>query len=275
MTQTLFPPLPLEEWQDTRDTLQKYARVLGKIRQALMPRQRHWWHVSLHVTGTGVTTTPMPAGDMTVELSLDFTAHLASIRTSRGDQWDLVLEGQPVKVFKDDTMKALADLGIQPEIDHSLFDDESPRTYDDEKVEAFWQALSQIDVLLKTFKGTHREETSPVQIWPHHFDISLVWFSGRLVPNQDPDNEDYSDEQMGFGFSTGDGGILEAYFYVTAYPAPDGWAGCDLPAGARWQTEGWTGAVMPYSAVVANDEPQELLMSFWQSAHGAGKRLMR
>lgn len=275
MTQTLFPPLPLADWIDTRDTLQKYARLLGKIRQALMPRQRHWWHVSLFVTSTGVTTGPMPAGAMTVELSLDFTAHLASIRTSRGAQWDLVLEGQPLKVLRDDTLGALAELGVHPEIDLSLFEDDAPRAYDDEQVAAFWQAFSQVDILLKTFKGTHREETSPVQVWSHHFDISLVWFSGRLVPDQDPADEEYSDEQMGFGFSTGDGGIPEPYFYVTAYPAPAGWAGNVLPAGARWQTAGWTGAVLPYGALLGVADPAALLMSFWQLAHGAGKQFMR
>ena len=29
------------------------------------------------------------------------------------------------------------------------------------------------------------------------------WFSGRLVPGQDPANAEYADEQMNFGFSTG------------------------------------------------------------------------
>jgi hypothetical protein len=46
-------------------------------------------------------------------------------------------------------------------------------------VERYWQALAQIDILLKQFRGELREETSPVQLWPHHFDLSLVWFSGR------------------------------------------------------------------------------------------------
>lgn len=29
------------------------------------------------------------------------------------------------------------------------------------------------------------------------------WFSGRLVPGQDPANAEFADEQMNFGFSTG------------------------------------------------------------------------
>lgn len=41
MKHTRFPPLALADWQETRDTIHQYARVLGKIRQALAPRQKH------------------------------------------------------------------------------------------------------------------------------------------------------------------------------------------------------------------------------------------
>jgi hypothetical protein len=46
-----FLSLQLDEWQETRDALQSYARVVGKIRQALTPPQKHWWHVSLRLDG--------------------------------------------------------------------------------------------------------------------------------------------------------------------------------------------------------------------------------
>ena len=68
-----------------------------------------------------------------------------------------------------------------------------------------------------------------LRCWPHHFDLAVVWFSGRKVPGQDPNDPEYSNEQMNFGFSTGDSGTPEPYFYATAYPAPDGWMENDLP----------------------------------------------
>jgi len=68
---------------------------------------------------------------------------------------------------------------------------------------------------------------------------------------------------------------LEPYFYVTAYPTPDGFAGSPLPAGARWQTEGWTGAVLPYAELLYSDDPAARLLEFLHAAHQAGARLMQ
>ena len=34
-TTPMWPPLPLAEWQDTRDTLRLWSQVVGKIRMAL------------------------------------------------------------------------------------------------------------------------------------------------------------------------------------------------------------------------------------------------
>jgi len=142
-------------------------------------------------------------------------------------------------------------------------------------VEDYWQTLSQIDLLLKQFRGELREECSPVQIWPHHFDLSLVWFSGRLVPDVDPADAENADEQMAFGFSTGDEGIPEAYFYITAYPWPQGLTDVKLPDGASWQTEGWKGAVLTYEQLLEKEAPKDALLHFWRTVQAAGAALMR
>jgi hypothetical protein len=102
----------------------------------------------------------------------------------------------------------------------------------------------------------------------------MNWFSGRLVPGMDPADEESADEQMNFGFVTGDGSIPDAYFYVTAYPAPEGWTRLPLPEGAYWHTEGWTGALLPYAALAASDRPKALLLDYLRVVQAHGKRLM-
>ena len=274
MTQYSFPPLSLAGWQATRDTLHRYAQVLGKIRRALTPRQKHWWHISLRATATGLTTTPVPAGSMTFEMELDLLRHRLAVDTSLGQAWHNPLRGQSATTFCAEALAMLNCLGIQPAIDRSLFESTQPGAHDVAAVERFWQALSQVDALLKRFKGELREETSPVQLWPHHFDLSLVWFSGRLVPGVDPGDEEMADEQMAFGFSTGDETIPEPYFYVTAYPLPPALPEADLPYGVVWQTEGFQGAVLRYESLVGAEAPGEMLLTYWRDLQQAGARLM-
>lgn len=268
----LFPPLPLASWRNTRDSLHTYVRLAGAIRRALMPPQKHWWHISLRTAACGLTTTPFPAGRMTCELLLDFTTHELSVASSRGHWWDISLEEQSSRDVYEAVLAALEQIEVRLDLDGTPFRSETPNPYNAIAVEKYWQALSQIDILLKQFRGELREETGPVQLWPHHFDLSLVWFSGRRLPGES--RPEYADEQMAFGFSTGDESTGDAYFYVTAYPWQDALMETDLPPGARWQQDGWRGALLPYETVQQHKDPAAFLLSFWRDLQRAGAGLM-
>lgn len=275
MTQLTFPPLPLDNWQPTRDTIQSYAQVIGKVRRAFAPPQKHWWHISLHTTATGLTTTPILVNNIILELQLDFCDHQLLISTNQGERLEIPLEGQSPTEFCTEVCDALSTWDIYPDSNQVNFEDDKPGVYEKTAVSTFWIAFSQIDAIFKTFKASLREETSPVQLWPHHFDLAMLWLSGRLIPDQDPGDEENADEQMNFGFVTGDGGLPEPYFYVTAYPVPKNFTATPLPSGAYWQTEGWTGAVMSYSILVEAENPRETLLAFLQTAHEAGTSQMK
>ena len=275
MSTNNFPAFSLADWKPSLITLQTYAKLIGKVRRAFAPRQKHWFHVSLRINATGLTTTAIPAGSKTFELQLDLTAHKLVITSSRGERWETPLTGQPAAQFRDEALAALNVMGIEPDIDHSLFDDDTPGEYDRAAVERYWLALSQIDALFKQFRGELREETGPVQLWPHHIDLAMLWFSGRLVPGQDPANEEYADEQMNFGFTPGDDTIAEPYFYATAYPTPNDLTDTQLPGDAYWLTEGFTGAILPYAALVQADDPAATLLAYLHTVQQAGVALMK
>jgi hypothetical protein len=278
-----FLSLQLDEWRETRDALQSYARVVGKIRQALTPPQKHWWHVSLHVDGVGLTTTPMLAPTIVggngriLTIRLDLVNHQARLTTGQGLTQAIPLEGQPLVEFCQQIKAALAAFGLTVPLDDSVCASEAAGVgvYGKAAVARYWLALSRIDLLSKQFRHGFREESSPVQLWPHHFDLALLWFSGRLVADQDPDDPEYADEQMNFGFVTGDDSITEPYFYATAYPTPDAFTRQSLPDGAYWHTAGWTGAILPYAVMTQVDNPDDVLLNFLHTAHKAGSRFMR
>src|SRR5207247_11261806 len=79
-----WPPLPLEEWQDTFATLHRFLQMLGKTRLALSPMENHWWQVALYVTARGLTTSPMPIADRALEIEADFIDQQLVARTSDG-----------------------------------------------------------------------------------------------------------------------------------------------------------------------------------------------
>jgi len=275
MAAEIFPPLPLESWRTTRDTIQKYARIVGKVRRALTPRQKHWWHISLRTSATGLTTTPMSAGTFTVEIIMDFSKHELLLLTSRGENLKIPMQGQSAAAFGVELVDALDECDVVTPLQRGEFVDDTPGAYDQEAVHNAWQALSQIDMVLKTFRATLRQESSSVQFWPHHFDLAMLWFSGRLVPDQDPDDPAYADEQMNFGFSTGDDSIPEPYFYATAYPTPAEWTAQPLPDNAYWHTNDFTAAILPYQSLVGVADGQDQLLHFWQTAFQAGSRWMK
>ena len=274
----IFPAMPLAAWQPTRDTLQLYSKVLGKIRRALTPPQKHWWHISLRAAPHGLTTTaiPMPdADEATFEVVLDLQQAQLIITTSPGETWQTPLVGQSVKEFCEVTLAALAEMGITVELDRSLFADETPGVFDGEAAKTYGQALTSVDRVLKQIKAELPGETSPVQLWPHHFDLSVVWLSGRKVPGVDPANEEWADEQMNFGFSTGDESMPDPYFYATAYPWPDKIVNAPLPSGAVWYTQSWKGGLLRYDTLVGLDRPEEAMLTFLRAAQQAGSNLMR
>jgi hypothetical protein len=84
---------------------------------------------------------------------------------------------------------------------------------------------------------------TPVRVWPHHFDV------GTVLPLDDRHGE--GAPSIGVGLSPGDEGIPEPYFYVTPWPPPPAGSLPDLPAGGRWHRDGWTGALLTGSEVVA------------------------
>ena len=265
MPQELLPPLVLADWWETRDRIHLYSRLIGEVRQRLTPKQKHWWHATLHTSAVGLTTTPIPAGNRTLEISFDFTTHLASVKTSRGDWHDIALEGQAPQLFYQAISASLEELDLAPALNQELHSGDDDIDYDEDAVERFWQALSQIDCWLKEFRSHFRGETSPVHLFPHHFDLAMTSFTGRIVPDQDPDDAEYADEQVSFGFATGDETVDEAYFYNSAYPFPDGLTDHPLPEGAIWSTDGFKGSLMTYDTVRKAADPKALLMSFWHA----------
>lgn len=272
-----FPTFDELTMVETRDALHAYARVLGDWLKACRPKRKHWWHASLRSSLNGLTTGVVNAG-IDFELELDLRNSQLRIRTATGESRVEALAGQPANHLADIIFDFLAANGADtalavgagrgPEHGNS-FDEYSSR-------HAYRLAciLADVAAAMQRFRAGIREETSPIQLWPHHFDLSMLWLPGETIPGQDPANEENADKQMNFGFTFGDEGITEPYFYVTAYPLPDALPHTSLPDGTTWRTEAFNGAVLPYRALTQTSDPSGYLLDLWNALLTAGREHM-
>ena len=65
----------------------------------LTPWINHSWHVTLYVTSRGLTTSPIPYGARTFEITFDFIDHQLRIDTSDGEQRTIELKRGPLLIF--------------------------------------------------------------------------------------------------------------------------------------------------------------------------------
>jgi hypothetical protein len=112
-----WPSILVADWQDTRDTLQLYTQVVGKVRMANEPLLNHWWNVALYVSVRGLTTSliPHPTGPA-FQIDFDFVDHRLDIATVTGERRSLDLVPRPVADFYAATMAMLDDLGVATDI---------------------------------------------------------------------------------------------------------------------------------------------------------------
>ena len=193
-----------------------------------------------------------------------------------GEEFCEPLSGRPAKELAERVQVFLLENGIDSELIPAdkgrERDTQATPDYSVEIATSLGATLRSVKAAFSIFQAGIREETSPIQIWPHHFDMGMLWLPGGKIPGQDPANEEYADKQMNFGFTFGDEGIPEPYFYITAYPLPDAFPGLSLPPGTKWHTQGFSGAVLPYRSLLECANPADYLVELWDDLLTAGRK---
>lgn len=284
-----WPPLPLEAWKDTCDTLHMWTQIIGKVRLALSPYMNHWWQVPLYVTERGLTTSPIPSHPGTgsiFEIHFDFIDHNLLILTSDGTVKTLPLMPRSVASFYQECMTALRVLGIEvtintlpSEVQNPIrFDqDEVHTSYDPVSARLFWQILVQIEEVLKRYRSFFLGKSSPIQFFWGSFDLGLSFFSGRRAPERPGADritkEAYSHEVISCGFWPGDERFPTPAFYSYTAPAPPGLESASiLPTVASYNPQ-LGEFVLRYDDVRSASSPEQMLLEFYQTTYEVGADL--
>jgi hypothetical protein len=262
-----------------------WTQIVGKIRMSLMPLINHWWGVTLYVSARGLTTSAIPYGSRVFDIEFDFVDHQLRIRSSDGGARAVALEPKTVADFYAQTIRALAELGIEVkiqarpnEVDPAIpfAEDRQHATYDPHAAQLFWRQLMQADRVLGVFRSYFVGKVSPVHFFWGGLDLACTRFSGRSAPAHPGGApncgdwvmvEGYSRELSSCGFWPGAG--EEGAFYAYAYPEPDGFADYPIsPSDAFYSAENGQ-FLLPYEAVRTAADPDQTLIAFLHSTYEA------
>jgi len=281
-----WPSLPIEEWAPTRDTLQLWTQIVGKVRMAHTPLVNHWWNVPLYVTARGLTSSliPHPRGPA-FQIDFDLNDHQLDITTETAERRSFRLEARPVAEFYAELMAELERLGVGTtiwpvpvEIEGAIpfTADRLHATYEPDQAHRFWQLLVQTERVFQIFRSRFVGKASPIHLFWGALDLAVTRFSGRPAPphpGQAPNCgpqvmlEAYSHEVSSCGYWPGGEG--EGLFYSYAYPEPSGYRVVPVTPDAASFSDALGEFVLPYQAVRTADDPDKLLLEFLQSTYEA------
>lgn len=286
MSSDPWPELPYAAWSETNATLHLWTQIVGKIRLARAPWLNHGWQVALYVTTSGLTTSPIPDGERTFELSFDLLHHHLDIAVSDGQARRISLQPMSVADFHTAVLAALGSVGVDIQIDERPSEipnaipfsrDQVHAAYDRRYVERFAVVLRQCDQIFKKFRTGFLGKSSPVHFFWGSFDLAVTRFSGRPAPvftgqapglRQDVMQEAYSHEVSSAGFWPG-GPNSDAAFYSYAYPSPQGFKEYPVSPQGAFFSEALGEFLLPYAQVRAAKNPEAELLSFLQSTYEA------
>jgi len=281
MSPSEWPPLELDAWRATCDTLHAHTQVLGKLAVALAPPEPQLQHAALRLTARGWETGPLPApdGSGAIVVALDLHAHEAVVEHSDGRARSVPLApDRAVGTVTREVLEAVTGLVGAVEIDPTpqevpwsvpLDEDDEHASYDPGQVASYLAAATQAALVLAAFRAPFRGRSSPVNAWWGSFDLAVNLYSGLPA---DPPSGDFimrnamDSQEVAVGWWPGDPRHGRAGFYAYAHPAPAGFADGTLstPA-AQWNAE-LGEYLLDWDDVRASEDPHFIALEFARSA---------
>jgi hypothetical protein len=271
-----WPPLPLEEWRATCDTLHAHTQVLGKLAAKLAPPEPQWQHTALRLTARGWETAPLPSsdGNGSLVVALDLPVREAVVEYSSGARTRIALT--PHRSVAAVTREVLAAVPVELDLKPQevawttpFDDDEEHATFEPAHVDAYFAAATSVARVLAAFRASYRGRSTPVNAWWGSFDLAVNLFSGRPAEPPSADllmRNAMDSEEIAVGWWPGDDRYPRAAFYAYAHPPAPGFAEGTF---ARWDAT-LGEYILDWDDVIASDDPFATALEFARAAaqHG-------
>lgn len=285
---TDWSELVVDDWSETRDSLQLRLQIIGKLTLNGAARQNHWWQVALRLSPRGFRTPLLQAPEVgEFDIEIDLVAHHIQITTAA--DWRRVgLTREPLRDFYQSFTAALHDLEIEidtlprpvevPDPATPFDQDDGHSAYDLDSANAFWRLLKCVDRVFETFGAQYLGKQSRPGLWWGALDYAASRYSGRPAPKHPGGalnvadwvmHEAYSHEVAAHGYFAD--AALEGSFYAYTYPTPAEYRNQPMPDNVTWSDDlgEW---LLPYHIVRRSPDPDTTLYDFLQAAYDAAER---
>lgn len=287
MIKTSWPELKYENLKETIATVQLWTQIVGKIRLVNSPWLNHSWHVTLYVSGKGLTTGSIPYHNGLFQIDFDFLAHQLIITSSANGQQQFNLSSHSVSSFYQELFEKLklleidAEIYARPnEIENAIpFQQDTIHChYEKNQIAAFWQALVKMEAVFTKFRAKFSGKCSPVHFFWGGFDLAVTRFSGRKAPKHtggmpnmplDVMQEAYSHEVSSCGFWPGNDNFPYPVFYAYCYPTPETFKDQPVKPEEAFFSPDLGEFILHYEEVKNAADPEKLLTEFLQSTYEA------
>lgn len=262
----LFPALT--DWGPTRQTLHLYCQAIGVLARAHAKPQPRWQHISLKVQADGLRTVDMDRAGGRFWLVMDLKRHRVVLHTDEGPFRDFdMTQGLTGTQFGDALLAAVAELGLSANYARKKFESHEPCQYNPEVVGRYLTTLINADRTFKEHRATLSGDVSPVQLWPHNFDLAFEWFGTRVVRSEEDGRAQEYRSQINLGFYPGDPDNAP-YFYSNPWPfEEEKLTDHPLPEGARWFNESWQGSILPYEELAEDPSAESRLKEYARAVY--------
>lgn len=256
-----FPPIALSDWKDTRDTLHKYCRLVGAIREAMSKPLPNALHTNLLISRRGFTTSQILKDDSSTdkffEVILDVSHRRLRIESNYREPLSIALTGQSLNALCDETCSLLTDIGIKPPLERPSFLEGIRGQFDSELVKTYWKAISSTRRVLKKIKAELGNEAGPIQLRVDNLTLSLTWYCNKIFSSS-------SMEQIEFGFSTGNDLFEEAFFFIATFPDEQALDKILSDKKKYFPTNDNSKLILPYSEVSKTKNGEQKLLNFYR-----------
>ncbi|HLV36689.1 MAG TPA: DUF5996 family protein [Spirillospora sp.] len=252
------------DWKDAKPALHQAAQVLNVIRVASHDPLPNALRHSLRPIPSGATTDALNFGGT---LTLNYTDGAIIYSEAGQETFRAALTGKSQTALFNTVLGGIQQAGHTLDPDRARITGTEPLNLDLTQAKLYAEVQWRMFQMLAIVKASLFGPQNPLVLWPHGFDLSLLWFVDGMEERADP--------HLNFGFSPGTPDVGQPYVYFYTYPALPALRD-HLPDWVTWTTN-WSapGGYIKYDQFAHDSQPEHRLIDTLLGIYRAASEMLK